>query len=64
MALEDSSFQDCQVSCLLTEDCQWFSYGKLTENCLIFKTCPTLDESQTTYETNSRSCVNVTEKSM
>ena len=39
-----SGAKKCREECLILE-CRWFSYSKRTDSCLLFQTCPTIEEN-------------------
>jgi hypothetical protein len=51
------SYEDCLHLCNSTLGCRWFSYYSLVDECILFQTCPTIDESFEYCISGERRCI-------
>ena len=45
----------CALACRNTERCTWYSY-KIPQTCILFSTCPEIDEENTDFYSNEVGC--------
>ena len=48
---------ECIKQCQTNPICHWFSYGRETNTCLLFNTCPSLDETEEDYISGEPECI-------
>ena len=46
----------CGGECKMVDGCQWYSYDQSNQFCLLFSTCPTIDDAATSFITNQVDC--------
>jgi hypothetical protein len=49
--------EDCLHLCNSTLGCRWFSFYSLVDECILFQTCPTIDESFEYCISGERRCI-------
>lgn len=52
----ENSKHECLKSCKINDDCHWYSYGKKLKTCLLFSTCPALNENEVDYVSGQAEC--------
>ena len=58
-----SSAEECLLLCASSLGCRWFTFFNTTLKCILFKTCPTIDESSTICTSGERRCIESTTQS-
>ena len=48
--------QECIKQCQTNQICHWFSYGSKSNTCLLFNTCPSLNEAEVDYISGQPEC--------
>ena len=48
---------ECIKQCQTNQICHWFSYGSQTNTCLLFNTCPSLNEAEVDYISGQPECI-------
>ncbi len=54
---EVQSVEDCLQRCNSTFGCAWFTYYVTASECLLFKNCPSIDESREDCISGERRCI-------
>ena len=52
----ENSKHDCLTNCRNNPNCHWFSYSKNLKTCLLFSTCPSLNENEVDYVSGQAEC--------
>jgi hypothetical protein len=52
--------QDCLMLCNSTLGCRWFTYYQSVSECILFRNCPTVDESCEDCVSGERRCIDET----
>jgi hypothetical protein len=54
---EMATAEDCLQLCNATRGCRWFSFYTLVPECVLFKNCPSIDESCEDCVSGERRCI-------
>jgi hypothetical protein len=54
---EVQSVEECLQKCNFTFGCAWFTYYGTASECLLFKNCPSIDESRKDCMSGERRCI-------
>ncbi len=52
--------QDCLQLCNSTSGCRWFTFYQSVSECILFRNCPTIDESCEDCVSGERQCIDET----
>jgi hypothetical protein len=50
------SKDSCLTNCKSSTKCQWYSFSAIDHICLLFSTCPVIDESEVEFVSGETGC--------
>ena len=52
----NKTIDECQLTCQSNDGCLWYSFSKQQRLCIIFESCPLLNENASDFVTNQVQC--------